>query len=433
MEAPAAGEECRHTESCFDRTCSALTLDDVYEIAKVIGAEVEKLIDGYGKESVLGLVPRIVKVLELLESFVSRNHTHNLREEELLKTFEAIQDQQQKKRGGKEGEDQNSDRNQTRQELQQKEEKWRRRCEELQIQVQQLQEDKEELHSRLKGSHAQGDRDQRQEREVMLKLKQVVDKQRDELRAKVQEITTISKEVEALQEQLDRFMKMNAELRHKQNVLQAQLTSVVERKADMEADLKEKTKDIENLQAQLDRSRSSSSPSSPSQTVHQSTRKAPGEQKESDQPCFTKKEVRDIIFERNELKTNLFLVQEELNYYQREILNEERCPGFLLEAVRSAIRKRRKLIKAKMLGISVHECSSSDEEDRSSLYGRTEVDGPQVDITDKPAESRIQHLFGFLTRSGSFRSPAHMTNSASTWEIIGDSEATDETEQQPSP
>lgn len=42
-----------------------------------------------------------------------------------------------------------------------------------------------------------------------------------------------------------------------------------------------------------------------------------GAQKDPDQPCFTKKEVRDIIVERNELKTNLFLVQEELNYYQR--------------------------------------------------------------------------------------------------------------------
>lgn len=45
------------------------------------------------------------------------------------------------------------------------------------------------------------DRVQRQEREVMLKLKQVVDKQRDELRAKVQETTTISKEVEAVRRQ----------------------------------------------------------------------------------------------------------------------------------------------------------------------------------------------------------------------------------------
>lgn len=41
------------------------------------------------------------------------------------------------------------------QELQQKEQQWRRRCEELQAHVQQLQEDREELQSRLKGSHAQ--------------------------------------------------------------------------------------------------------------------------------------------------------------------------------------------------------------------------------------------------------------------------------------
>lgn len=45
-------------------------------------------------------------------------------------------------------------------------------------------------------------------------------------------------------------------------------------------------------------------------------------------------------------------------YLCREILNEERCPGFLLEAVHSAIKKKRKLIKAKMLGTTVNECSS---------------------------------------------------------------------------
>lgn len=59
-----------------------------------------------------------------------------------------------------------------------------------------------------------------------------------------------------LQEQLERFMKMNGELRHKQNVLQAQLTSAVERKTDMEADLKEKHKVIEKLQAQLNNTNS---------------------------------------------------------------------------------------------------------------------------------------------------------------------------------
>ncbi|TNN38639.1 RILP-like protein 1 [Liparis tanakae] len=427
-----------HPEACFHRSFSALTVDDVYDIAKLIGADVERLIDGCGKESVAGLVPKIVKVLELLENFTSRNREHELREEELLKTFETLQLRKKKttttttRAGGENDEGEHEIR-----ELQQKEQQWGRRCEELEAQVQQLQEEREELteeRSRLKGSHAQEDRAQRQEREVMLKLKQVVDKQRDELRAKAQEITTVSKEAEALQEQLERFMKMNAELRHKQKVVQAQLKSSVERKADMEADLKEKNLEIETLQSQLEDSggnnNNNNGPSSLSHAASlESKKKSADDQKDLDRPCFTKKEVRDIIFERNELKTNLFLVQEELNYYQREILNEERCPGFLLEAVRSAIKKRRKLIKAKMLGFGENECSSSDEEEEEER-GSTEVDGSEA---DKPAESRIRNLFGFLTRSGSGQSHAHTGSSASTWEIIGDSEGADETGPGPPP
>lgn len=101
----------------------------------------------------------------------------------------------------------------------------------------------------------------------------------------------------------------------------------------------------------------------------------------------------------------------------REILNEDRCPGFLLEAVRSIIKKRRKLIKAKMLGNAVSERSSrshthqtlvicrskkncseqnslfppSDEEETPSLFGNTEVDGTRPGGADKP-ESRIRNL-----------------------------------------
>lgn len=41
------------------------------------------------------------------------------------------------------------------QQLQQKEQQWRQRCEQLEAQVQHLQEDREELQSRLEGSHAQ--------------------------------------------------------------------------------------------------------------------------------------------------------------------------------------------------------------------------------------------------------------------------------------
>lgn len=105
--------DVKKADSCLERTFTALSVDDVYEIAKLIGSEVEKLIDSFGKESVEGLVPKIVKVLELLESFAARNHLHSSKEEEILKAFEALQIQKQNTRGVKESED-NSNNNEIR-------------------------------------------------------------------------------------------------------------------------------------------------------------------------------------------------------------------------------------------------------------------------------------------------------------------------------
>ncbi|XP_051521863.1 rab-interacting lysosomal protein isoform X2 [Myxocyprinus asiaticus] len=308
----------------------------------------------------------------------------------------------------------------------QKEQKLKETVDGLQAQVLQLKEVNQELLDRLQCTHSKEDRTQRQEREVMLKLKEVVDKQRDELRAKVQEISTMSKEVEALQEQQDRLMKINTELRHKQNILQTQLKSAVERRADLEADLCEKQKEIACLTSQLEKANMHTSANMTSSAIDL-TDKMIIDLKDPNRPCFTKQEVRDMIFERNELKANLFLVKEELAYYQREILNDERCPGFLLDAVRSAIKKQRTVIKSKMLGIPVSECST-DETD-GPLFERNVNEDNDTDSTDnRPQESRIRNLFGFLTLSSITKSSGSQASgfpaSSSTWEIISPEEKT---------
>lgn len=398
-----------------------MTVDDVYEIAKVVGLEVEKIIDNYGKESVEGLVTRIVKVLELLESFAARNQAHKCKEEELLKAFETIHVQQQKKRHVKDCDETNTTSDSR--DWQQKEQKLKQTVDGLQAQVQLLKEENQELLNRLQCTHSKEDRTQRQEREVMLKLKEVVDKQRDDIRAKVQEISNMSKEIEALQEQQDRLIKINAELRHKQTIIQTQLKTAVERKADMEADLCEKQKEIERLISQMEKANVHTAANTKKSAIDL-TDKMIIDLKDPNRPCFTKQEVRDMIFERNELKANLFLVKEELAYYQREILNDERCPGFLLDAVRSAIKKQRTVIKSKMLGIPVSECST-DETD-GPLFERSgeEHEDNETDSTNRPQESRIRNLFGFLTRSSFSRSTESQSSqstlptSSSTWEIL---------------
>jgi len=60
-----------------------LTTAEVYEQASVIGQDIEKIIDRYGHESVLDLMPRVVKVLEQLELLVCEREKEKLEIEEL--------------------------------------------------------------------------------------------------------------------------------------------------------------------------------------------------------------------------------------------------------------------------------------------------------------------------------------------------------------
>lgn len=58
--------------SVLDRPAAELTVMDVYDIAAALGQEFERVIERFGCEVLVGVVPRVVRVLELLEALVSR-------------------------------------------------------------------------------------------------------------------------------------------------------------------------------------------------------------------------------------------------------------------------------------------------------------------------------------------------------------------------
>lgn len=58
--------------SALERPAAELTVMDVYDIAAVLGQEFERVIDRFGCECLVGVVPRVVRVLELLEALVNR-------------------------------------------------------------------------------------------------------------------------------------------------------------------------------------------------------------------------------------------------------------------------------------------------------------------------------------------------------------------------
>ncbi|NXP48421.1 RILP protein, partial [Heliornis fulica] len=272
-----------------------------------------------------------------------------------------------------------------------------------------LEEQNRQLAGQIAESQSQEDNTARKEREVMLRLKEVVDKQRDELRAQAHEIVCKSRDTEALQEQLHRFMAMNEDLRHKVAVVQAQLKSALEKKSDLEAAMLQTQKETNRRsrtspEIQQPKPSPEGAPSPAEELQHQDTGRSPAH------CCFSKEELQQILQERNELKTNLFLVQEELAYYQRELLNEERVPSLFLDAMKSTIKRQRKKIRAKMLG-TAEESASSDEDEGSWLpaHGTDCVDA-------QPPESKIKSFFGLWYQDSSNAPPAFSGSGA--WEII---------------
>uniref|UniRef100_H3AST6 Rab interacting lysosomal protein n=1 Tax=Latimeria chalumnae TaxID=7897 RepID=H3AST6_LATCH len=389
-------------ESCLRATIATLSVEDVYELAGLIGTEVEKLIGTFGRPSVEGLIPQIVKVLELLEGFAVRRCKVS-REEELLR---ALQDFQTRAAGKKEDPE--------REDLELKLTTWQKKAQDLEKQLSELKEENQQLLIQLGESQTQEDSELKKEREVMLKLKQVVDRQRDELRAQDHELKCRGRDVDALQEQLERFMKMNQELRHKLSISQTQLQSALQRRTEVETSLQLKEKELERMGGTVLLNPGKAAPEidlKPSPAV---------DPKDPNRPCFTKQEVRQIVHERNELKANLFLMQEELAYYQREILNDERCPVIFIEAIKTMIKKQRKKIKAKMLGIPEETCSSDDEVD-GPLSSCQEIETDCVD--SKLRVSRIKNIFGLWYRSSSKKEASSPPASAhGSWENLSSEE-----------
>ncbi|XP_030778774.1 rab-interacting lysosomal protein isoform X2 [Rhinopithecus roxellana] len=340
----------------------------VYHLAGALGTELQELARRFGPEAAAGLVPLVVRALELLEQAA------------VGPAPDAVS-------------------------AQQAEQELRR-----------LREENERLRRELRAGP-------QEERALLRQLKEVTDRQRDELRAHNRDLRQRGQETEALQEQLQRLLLVNAELRHKLAAVQIQLCAAQDRERERQQ-LGEAAsppgKERAQGQAGAPRHQHVQEPEwttagagaseDPAEAAQQ-----PGRPSEAGQ-CFSREEFEQILQERNELKAKVFLLKEELAYFQRELLTDHRVPGLLLEAMKVAVRKQRKKIKAKMLG-TPEEAESSDDEDGSwLLLSDDKGDHPP------PPESKIQSFFGLWYR-GKAEYPEDETNSPAPSKLGGEEEA----------
>lgn len=319
--------------SALEKNVAELTVMDVYDIASLVGHEFERVIDQHGCEAIARLMPKVVRVLEILEVLVSRHHVAPELDElrlELDRLRLERMDRIEKERKHQK-------------ELELVEDVWRGEAQGLLSQIAQLQEENQQLMTNLSHKDVSFSEEEFQkhegmserERQVMKKLKEVVDKQRDEIRAKDRELGLKNEDVEALQQQQTRLMKINHDLRHRITVVEAQGKALIEQKVELEADLQTKEQEMGSLRAELGKLRDRLQGELSQNGEERPETELGGEEcvseaekvamdlKDPNRPRFTLQELRDVLHERNELKSKVFMLQEELAYYKSEEIEEE--------------------------------------------------------------------------------------------------------------
>ncbi|XP_026199766.1 RILP-like protein 1 [Anabas testudineus] len=390
--------------TALQRPAAELTVVDVYDIAAELGQEFERIIDRFGCEALVGLVPKVVRVLELLEALVSLGAAGQ-EAEELRKELDRLRQERS---------DRSEQERRHQKELELVEDVWRGEVQDLLSQITQLQTENKRLLGSLSVKESSITEEEQHtqegmsesERQVMKKLKDLVEKQKDEIRAKEHELTRKREDIEALQMQQHRLMRLNQDLRHRIGVMEAQGKALIQQRAELEAEAQARQQELVVLQLEVTRLRKElrewelerevteveefSSPerllpSSPVKTLAAvpsnsikpnsvwvecgkdpgflascdkspsllptsmnrenneveddrekdtttllpvSNDKKPEDEtdsleQESDKPRFTLQELQHVLQERNELKAEVFMLQEELAYYKSEEFEDD--------------------------------------------------------------------------------------------------------------
>ncbi|XP_057177455.1 RILP-like protein 1 isoform X1 [Triplophysa rosa] len=392
--------------SSLEKNVADLTVMDVYDIAAVVGQEFERIIDQYGCEALARLMPKVVRVLEILEVLVSRNsispETEELRLELERLRLERM-DRQEKERKHKK-------------ELELVEDVWRGEAQDLLSQIAQLQEENKTLLNNLSIKEMTEEDIQKhegmteRERQVMKKLKEVVDKQRDEIRAKDRELTLKNEDVEALQQQLNRLMKINHDLRHKITVVEAQGKGLIEQKVELEASAQARQQELSNLRQEVTRlkerlkeqgkisadAEEPAGPPSPAQEALCDEDATLIDLKDPNRPRFTLQELRDVLHERNELKAKVFMLQEEMAYYKSEEQEEE--TGLPLPDPSLTLRSNSRSNFQPESGIKRLFSFFSRDKTRGSQRRMGQMDGGfgswtgKEDVYTEQAQEALQHM-----------------------------------------
>lgn len=289
-----------------------LSVVDVYEIATDMGKEIERMMEMYGTDAMTVFMPKVINVLELLETFAAINEDENSQIEDLRTRVEQLEIEKVGKA---------EDREKFEKELEQLEENLRDENRDLIDLVARLQDENRKLgRSLAEKEGALPDIGCNHEQDILFikKLNEVLEQQRDQLRLKDHELQQKLTELETVHSQLERATHINQELHRKQRNSQLQTRALIEEKAELQFQLQDQQRELVAMRDSLGATRKTNEDllMMKSPTMPNLSNKVVYDVDDPDRPRFTMNELRKILFERNELKAKVSELQDELDLHR---------------------------------------------------------------------------------------------------------------------
>ncbi|XP_050441131.1 RILP-like protein homolog isoform X3 [Adelges cooleyi] len=294
--------------------CS-LSVVDVYDIAQDIGREFESMMDAYGTDAITGLMPKVVNALEQLEMLAMKNERENTTVDDLRATIQQLEMDKQERA---------EEKLRYEQEMEQIEEKWREDYNEMLTTVSRLQDDNRKLTESLQAAKKDKIVETRSQvlspdldTVALQRLRNTVDQMRDTVRKHEHELNSKSNEIDSLTIQTERLQTTLKELRRKHRFTQTQCRSLVEERADILAQLQSQQREFISLRQRYGMAQKENEDLSKYRDdMPDLKNKAIYDLDDPDRPKFTTNELKDILTERNNLKTRVNELEDELQQYR---------------------------------------------------------------------------------------------------------------------
>jgi len=289
-----------------------LSLVDVYDIAADIGKEFEELIDLHGPDQVTQLMQKVISALEQLEVLVQRNDSELLMIEELRRTIEHLEHEDNKK---------TEERHKYARDIEQVEEHFKLETKDYLTTIKRLQEENRKLSSSLTAATERdsgvSEDESYIEIDLVHKLQGTVEKQREQIRDLDSELSNVKADLEELKGQNDRLSTSNKELRRKLRQSQNQLHCLVDERAELQVTLQDQQRETSLLAKRLGLAAKENQDLAECATAEPDMKgKVVYEVDDPNRPRFTLMELKDILQERNTLKARVSDLEDELELYR---------------------------------------------------------------------------------------------------------------------